>query len=136
MRFTGDKVPRYINCLMHSRRLINMRYYHLPLRKRKYPLIKQKATYFLMSPVVQTPCWLSACVYSVAQSCPALWDPMDCSPPVSPVHGIFQAGVLEWVAISCSGDLPNPWIEFASLASAGRFFTTAPPGIHKTFSRS
>ena len=33
MRFTGDKVPRYINCLMHSRCLINMRYYHLPLRK-------------------------------------------------------------------------------------------------------
>ena len=36
----------------------------------------------------------------VAQSCPALSDPMDCSLPGSSVHGIFQAIVLEWVAIS------------------------------------
>ena len=33
-----------------------------------------------------------------AQSCPILHDPMDCSPPGSSVHGIFQARVLEWVA--------------------------------------
>ena len=38
----------------------------------------------------------------VAQSCPTLWDPMDCSPPGSSIHGIFQARVLEWVAISFS----------------------------------
>ena len=35
----------------------------------------------------------------VAQSCPTLCNPMDCSPPCSSVHGIFQARVLEWVAI-------------------------------------
>ena len=35
----------------------------------------------------------------VAQSCPTLLDPVDCSPPVSSAHGIFQARVLEWVAI-------------------------------------
>jgi len=40
--------------------------------------------------------------YLVAQSCLTLWDPMDCSPPDSSVHGIFQARTLEWVAISCS----------------------------------
>ena len=34
----------------------------------------------------------------VAQSCPTLWDPMDCSLPGFSVHGIFQATVLEWVA--------------------------------------
>ena len=38
----------------------------------------------------------------VAQSCPTLCDPMDCSPPGSSVHGIFQARILEWVAISPS----------------------------------
>jgi len=38
----------------------------------------------------------------VAQSCPTLSDPMDCSPPGSSVHGIFQARVLEWVAIAFS----------------------------------
>ena len=38
----------------------------------------------------------------VAQSCPTLCDPMDCSPPGSSVHGISQARILEWVAISYS----------------------------------
>ena len=38
----------------------------------------------------------------VAQSCPTLSDPMDCSPPGSSVLGIFQAGVLEWGAIAFS----------------------------------
>ena len=35
----------------------------------------------------------------VTQSCPTLWDPVDCSPPGSSNHGIFQARILEWVAI-------------------------------------
>ena len=38
----------------------------------------------------------------VAQSCPTLLDPMDCSPPGSSIHGIFQARVLEWGAIAFS----------------------------------
>ena len=38
----------------------------------------------------------------VAQSCPTLSDSMDCSLPGSSVHGIFQARVLEWVAIAFS----------------------------------
>ena len=36
---------------------------------------------------------------SVAQLYPTLCDPMDCNPPGSSVHGIFQAKILEWVAI-------------------------------------
>ena len=45
----------------------------------------------------------------VAQSCPTPSDPMDCSPPGSSVHGIFQAKVLEWVAIAFSlpSELPG-----------------------------
>ena len=38
----------------------------------------------------------------VAQLCPTLSDAMDCSPPGSSIHGIFQARVLEWVAIAFS----------------------------------
>jgi len=38
----------------------------------------------------------------VSQSCPTLSDPVDCSPPGSSVHGIFQARVLEWGAIAFS----------------------------------
>ena len=36
------------------------------------------------------------------QSCPTLSDPMDCSPPGSSIHGIFQERVLEWGAIAFS----------------------------------
>ena len=38
----------------------------------------------------------------VAQSCPTLSDPMECSLPGSSIHGIFQARVLEWVAVAFS----------------------------------
>ena len=53
---------------------------------------------------------------SVAQSCPALCDPVDCSPPDSSVHGILQARILEWIAISFSGDLSDPGIKPGSPA--------------------
>ena len=42
----------------------------------------------------------------VAQSCLTLSDPMDCSPPGSSIHGIFQSRVLEWVAIAFSASGP------------------------------
>jgi len=53
---------------------------------------------------------------------------MNYSPPGSSIHGIFQARILEWVAIPLPGDFPNPGIKFKSPALAGRFFTTEPPG--------
>ena len=52
----------------------------------------------------------------VAQSCPTLGDPLDCSPPGSSVHGISQARILEWVATCFSGDLSDPGVEPESLA--------------------
>ena len=45
----------------------------------------------------------------IAQSCPTLSNPMDCSPPGSSFHGIFQARVLEWVAIAFSSDPITAW---------------------------
>ena len=39
----------------------------------------------------------------ITQSCLTLSDPMDCSPPCSSIHGLFQARVLEWGAIAFSG---------------------------------
>ena len=64
----------------------------------------------------------------VAQSCPALCDPMDCSPPGSSVHRIFQARILEWVTISFSRESSQPgdWTQVSSIA--GRLFTTVSPG--------
>ena len=69
---------------------------------------------------------MSAC--SIAQLCPTLCDPMDCSPPDSSVHGILQARILEWVAISFSRGLPQPGIEPTSPALASGFFTSERPG--------
>ena len=50
------------------------------------------------------------CVHasSVTWSCPTLCDPKDCSPPGSSVHGILQARILEWVAISSSKGSSQP----------------------------
>ena len=45
------------------------------------------------------------------QSCLTLCDPMDHSPPGSSVHGILQAGILEWVATPSSRGFPDPGIE-------------------------
>ena len=58
-----------------------------------------------------------------------LWGPMDCSPPGSSVHGIFQARILECAAISFSRGYSQPkdWTHISwSPALAGRFFTTSP----------
>ena len=59
----------------------------------------------------------------VAQSCLTICDPMDSSPPGSSVHGILQARILEWVAISfCRGpSWPRDWTWVFCIA--GRFFT-------------
>ena len=76
------------------------------------------------------------CCCLVAKSCPTLCHPLDCSPPGSSVHSISQAGILEWVAISFSGDLPDPGIQpavpvwQASPALVGRFLLLSHLGSH------
>ena len=79
-------------------------------------------------------CILSPCLFNlyveceVAQSCPTLCNPMDCSLPGSFLHVIFQARVLKWVAISFfrgssqSGD--QTWVSHI----AGRHLPSEPPG--------
>ena len=56
--------------------------------------------FFAESPTSRT--WSGTWCVLVSQSCPTLCDPMDCSLPSSSVHGILQARILEWVAISSS----------------------------------
>ena len=58
----------------------------------------------------------------VAQSCPTLCDPMDCSPPGSSIHGILQARILEWVAISFSRGSSQPRDQTQVSCIAGRRF--------------
>ena len=66
------------------------------------------------------------------QSCLTLCNPMDHSPPGSSVHGISQARILEWVAISFSRESSQPRDQTAYLTSSafvGGFFTPlVPPG--------
>ena len=67
------------------------------------------------------------CVCACAQSCLTLFNPKDCSPPGSSVHGILQARILEWVAISSSKGYSWPRDQTrvsVSPALDDRFFTT------------
>ena len=58
----------------------------------------------------------------VAQSCPTLCNPMDCSSPGFSVHGILQARILEWVAISFSRGSSRPRDQTQVFCIAGRRF--------------
>ena len=64
----------------------------------------------------------------VTKPCPTLCDPMDCSLPGSSVHGISQARILEWVAISFSRGSSQLRYQTCISYIAEGFFTTEPPG--------
>ena len=64
----------------------------------------------------------------VTQSHLALCDPMDGSLPGSSLHGVLQARVLEWVAISFPRGSSQPRDQTYISYTAGKFFTTEPPG--------
>ena len=68
----------------------------------------------------------------VAQSCPTLCDPMDCSPPGSSVHGILQPRILYWRELPCPppGDLPDLGIEPGSPDLQTDSLPSEPPGKH------
>ena len=81
----------------------------------------------------QNPAWTSGSSWfkyywslsesEVAQSCPTLCDPVDCSLPGPSVHGIFQGRILEWVAIFFSrrSSWPRDWTQVSLIV--GRHFT-------------
>ena len=66
-------------------------------------------------------------ISEVSQLCLTLCGPMDCSPPGSSVHGIFQARILEWVAISFSRGFSRPRDGSQVSSIAGRRFTIWAP---------
>ena len=78
--------------------------------------------------------WAAAAAAKSLQSCPTLWDPIDGSPPGSPVPGILQARTVEWVAISFSN--VRKWKVKVKSLSRVQLFTTpwtaayqAPPSM-------
>ena len=74
------------------------------------------------------PEWCYLCLVWVAQSCPTLCNPMDCSLPGSSVHGIFQASILEWVAISFSRGSSWPRDRTQVSHTAADALPSEPPG--------
>ena len=83
--------------------------------------VVQPSLYYLLPKFVITPDRKSvpfkqfSCILTLVLSCV----PMDCSPPGSSVHGMFQARILEWVAVPFTrGDLPNPEIKSTSPVSS------------------
>ena len=62
-------------------------------------------------------------------NCVPLCKPLDCSPPCSCIHGIFQARILEWVAISFPrrSSWPKDWTQFSCISFTGSQITTEPP---------
>ena len=73
-----------------------------------------------LHPDVQSRCGFLACVHAHSLSCLTLCNPTDCSPPGSTVHGIFQARIAEWVAISYSrgSSWPRDWIRISCPADS------------------
>ena len=69
----------------------------------------------------------------IAQLCPTLCDPKDCSLPGSSDHGTFQARILEWVAILFSRGSFQPRDRTWVYHTEGRFFTIFPIGLHKEY---
>ena len=63
----------------------------------------------------------------VAQSCPTLCDPIDCSPPGSSVHGIPQARILEWLPFPSPGDLPDSGSKSGSPTLQADYLPSEPP---------
>ena len=121
------------NCLMIIKgiKVDAIEYYSAIKKKRHYFLAKVCVVRAMRFPLVMCGCqsWtikMAVCVL-VTQACLTLCDPMDCSLLDSSVHGIFQAIILEWVAISFSRGSSRPrdrtHVSCVSCIACG-FFTT------------
>ena len=102
--FRGKYITKHLSRNEERFQMINFNFWQLELRERYEIQSKQK--------------WSE-----VAQSCPTLCDPMDCSLQRSSVREIFQPGTLEWVAIYFSRGPSQPrdqtWVSYI----VGRYFT-------------
>ena len=106
--------------MLYSRSLLIIRFNYEAEARSQCTVVK--ALCFSHSSCLQ--CYVATknlCVLA-AQLCPTLCDPMDCSPPGSSAHGILQARILEWVAISFSRE--SSWPRNGTQVSCiiGRFF--------------
>ena len=108
--------------LKHNLRNFSASNSHSAIRNLTSNLMK-----IMVNSIYQSHIWSEVTVLG-AQLCPTLWDPMDCRPWGSSVHGILQAKHWSGLLWFPPGDLPNPGIKSVSLMSpalAGGFFTAS-----------
>ena len=89
----GTKVVEKMHCVLHNSWPEDNRY-HLQSIRYEYAIVFEISINYLWEKVKVK--------VLVTQSCPTLCDPLDCSPPGPSVHGIFQASILEWLAMPSS----------------------------------
>ena len=110
------KKMRTIDCFQDLELLLKILKFCSLLRVPIFVVSVCRISYFL----IEAESLHSVCV---SQLCPILFDPMDCSPPGSSLHGIFRARMLEWIAISFSRGSFRPRDQTQVSCIAGRFFT-------------
>ena len=104
------------------------------LSKLRNLVIDREACHAAVHGAAQSQIWLCELtelnceVSEIAQSCPTLCNPMNCSLPGSSIHGIFKARVLEWVATSCSRGCCQPRVEPGLLHCRQMLLLSEPPG--------
>ena len=109
--FSVHEIPAFLRNTISSNQLISP--------APSSPLPTQRSSWKVTDPYC---CLASSFLLNeVAQSCPTLCNPMDCSRTVSSVHGIYQARILEWVAISFRSSQPRDWTQVSHIV--GRRFT-------------
>ena len=112
--------------VLHLMGRVRQQFEFVPLRKHYLKSWEEAASCRPQREPNVCPC---LCLHLHAQSCLTLCNPID--PPGSPVHGIFQVRILQWVAISHSAGSSRPGVKPTSLVSppalAGRFFAAAKP---------
>ena len=125
--------------LVHS---VNQSHVYIVSLPKIYPSIKLSVWYlsitclsacdwyitYLYSEIIYVLFPLCVPVCSVAQLCPTLCGPMDCSPPGFSVHGTFQARILGWFAISYSrgSSQPRDWTHISCVSCIGRQILSLP----------
>ena len=104
---------------LHTLFFIHLLHRHQPPRRCKSPIKQTKSSNLIQPTILLRSEWVS----EVTQLCLTLFNPMDYSLPGSSVHGMFQARVLEWVAISFSrrSSWPRDWTLVSCIV--GRHFT-------------
>ena len=121
-------LPQCLSSLLTLKKWVNissLRFYSYQLKIKLIYLVGllwEKKNEKSMQNIFPVPRSIYVCV-SVAQLCPTICDPMDCSPSGSSVHGIPQARILEWIAIPFSRGISQPRDRTKVSCITGRFFT-------------